>query len=336
MQASPGPRYPRVEILPQPSKMRREPSHYRKNDPATRKIRWRGKLVLAEVEEVTHNVKTFRFKPSGGGEIPFSYLPGQFMTLHIEPRGIPTRRSYTIASTPTWRDRIEITVKRGLVSRWLHDELKVGDEIEIEAPNGAFFFTGEVADSVVLIGGVGITPMMSVARYLTDTNWSGKISLILSFQAPRDFIFREELAELQARNANLGVTVTMSRPCNEPWSGAVGRIDGMMLASAVPDIASRRVHICGPPPMMDAVKAALVALSVPDAQIKTEAFGTVKRDPTVKGDTSTEIAGKVFFQASDTTAPVQVGATILDGADEAGVFIDNACRSGASSWSQAT
>lgn len=215
---------------------------------------------------MTHNVKTFRFRTRNGLQIPFKYLAGQFLTLHIEPWGIPTKRSYTIVSTPTWRNRIEITVKRedhGLVSRWLHDEVKVGDELEIEAPNGAFFFTGEEADSVVLIGGgVGVTPMMSAARYLTDTNWSGKIYLILSFQAPRDFIFREELAELQARNANLGVTVTMSRPGDEPWSGGVGRIDGMMLASAVPDIASRRVHICGPPPMMDAVKAALVALSV--------------------------------------------------------------------------
>jgi ferredoxin-NADP reductase len=312
--------------------MRREPPRYQKNDPATGKIRWRGKLTLAEVEKVTHNVKTFRLRPRDGIQIPFKYLPGQFLTLHIEPRGVPTKRSYTIASTPTWHDRIEITVKRedhGLVSRWWHNEIKVGDEIEIEAPNGTFVFTGEEAESVVLIGGgVGITPMMSAARYLNDTNWSGKIYLILSFQAPRDFIFREELAELQARNVNLGVTVTMSRPADEPWSGAVGRIDAALLASAVPDIATRRAHICGPPVMMDAIKAALVGLGVPEAQIKTEAFGSVKRDPTVKGDASTELAGKVFFQASATTVPVPVGATILDAADEAGVFIDNACRSG--------
>ena len=52
-----------------------------------------GELLLAEVEEVTHNVKTCRFKPSGGGEIPFSYLPGQLMTLHIVPQGISARRS---------------------------------------------------------------------------------------------------------------------------------------------------------------------------------------------------------------------------------------------------
>jgi len=329
---STGARHRLVEILPQPSKIRREPSLYQKNDPTTGKIRWLGKLKLAEVEVVTHNVKTFRFRPRGLEQIPFDYLPGQFLTLHIAPRGIPTKRSYTIASTPTWRDRIEITVKRednGLVSRWLHDELKVGDEVELEAPNGTFCFTGKEAASVVLIGsGVGITPMMSVARYLTETSWPGKVYLFLGFQALRDFIFRKEIAELEARNPNLRVTVTLSRPGGEPWSGAVGRIDAALLGSTVPDISTHRTHICGPPEMMDTVKAALIGLGVSAAEIKMEAFGTVKRNPTIKGALPTEVAGKVFFQASDTTALVRVDSTILDAADEAGVFIDNACRSG--------
>ena len=329
---SAGARRQQVEILPQPSKVKREPSHYWKNDPATGKIRWRGRLTLADVEVVTHNVKTFRFRPANAQPVPFDYFPGQFLTLHIAPRGIPSKRSYTIASTPTWRDRIEITVKReehGLVSRWLHDELRIGAEVEIEAPNGTFIFTGKEADSVVLIGGgVGITPMMSVARYLTETTWPGKIYLILGFREPRDFIFRKEVTELAARYANLSVTVTMSKPQNESWSGAVGRIDAALLASAVSDIAVRRVHICGPPLMMDATKAALAELGVPGGQIKTEAFGTVKRDPTTKCAAASELAGKVFFQASDTTVPVCRGVTILDAADDASVFIDNACRSG--------
>jgi len=327
-----GARHEQIEILPQASKLRPEPSRYQKNDPATGKIRWRGKLTLTEVENVTHNVKTLRFKPADGRKVPFDYLPGQFLTLHISPHGIPTKRSYTIASTPTWRDRIEITVKRedhGLVSRWLHDELRLGDEVEIEAPNGTFVFSGNEAESIVLIGGgVGITPMMSVVRYLTDTGWSGTIYLILGFRAPRDFIFREELAALQARNPNLRVVVTTSNPGSEPWPGPVGHIDAALLASVVPDIQTRRAHICGPPSMMEAVKAALLKLSVPFAQIKTEAFGTVKRDPTSNSAASTEVAGKVFFQASDMTAFVLVDATILDAADETGVFIDNACRSG--------
>jgi ferredoxin-NADP reductase/ferredoxin len=329
---SPATRHKQTEIPSQPSLMRPEPQGYRRNDPAIGKIRWRGKLLLAETAEVTHNVKTFRFKSPEGGEIPFDYLPGQFLTLHIAPEGLPIKRSYTIASTPTWRDHIEITVKRedhGLVSRWLHDVLKPGDEVEIEAPNGTFTFTGKDAESIVLIGGgVGITPMMSVARYLTETGWPGMVHLILGFRTPADFIFRDEIAALQARNPNLRVAVTMSRPDGEGWNGHKGQIDAALLSQYVPDLPSQSAHICGPPPMMDAVKGALIGLGLPEKQIRMEAFGTVKRDPTARGAASSAVAGKVFFQSSNTTAPVFAGSTILDAADEAGIFIDNACRSG--------
>jgi len=329
---SAGPRHEQVEIRQPSSALRPGGLPYQKNDPATGKIRWLGKLKLADIEDLTPEVRTFRFRPRDGGPIPFDYLPGQFLTLHLAPRGIPIKRSYTIASTPTWRDRIEITVKReaqGLVSRWLHDELQVGDEVEIEAPNGTFIFTGEQADSVVLIGaGVGITPMMSVTRYLTDTGWSGRVWLILGFRAPRDFIFRKELEDLKARNAGLNVTVAISKPGDDAWSGIRGHIDAALLASTVQDIASRRAHVCGPPSMMDAVKTALLGLGAPETQVRTEAFGTITRDPAAKRASSTAIAGHVVFQASETTAPVPVDATILDVADEVGVSIDNACRSG--------
>jgi ferredoxin-NADP reductase len=170
--------------------------------------------------------------------------------------------------------------------------------------------------------------MMSTARHLTAMHWPGKIYLILGFSAPRDFIFREEIAALTCGNPNLHVTVTMSRPGDEPWSGAVGRIDARLLASAVPRIAAQRAHICGPPPMMDAVKAALLSLGVAEGNIKTEAFGTIKRAPSARGAASSEIAGTVFFQASDVSAPVMIDATVLEAADQAGVSIDNACRSG--------
>jgi ferredoxin-NADP reductase/Fe-S-cluster-containing hydrogenase component 2 len=327
-----GPRREYVEVRPQPTLMRPAPAHYQKNDPATGKIRWLGKLNLAEVEQVAHNIRTFRFRPADGREIPFDYLPGQFLTLHVAPQGIVTRRSYTIASSPTWRDRIEITVKRephGLVSRWLHDELKVGEEVEIEAPSGTFIFRGQEAQSIVLVGaGIGITPMMSVVRYLDETRWPGQIAMILGFRAPRDFIFREELEELQRRNPNFSMTVTMSNPGDAAWPGARGHVGSDLLASAVQDLAARRAHICGPPAMMHDVKMALRNLGLPEDEIRTEAFGTVTRDPTARGARSGKIAGKVIFQASDTIAQVPEDATILDVADETGVFIDCACRSG--------
>jgi ferredoxin-NADP reductase len=328
---SPKVRHKHVELVPQQSLLKQEPSRYLKNDPATGKIRWRGKFVLAETKDVTGNVKTFRFAPAKGAEVPFDHLPGQFLTLHLAPGGVPTRRSYTIASTPTWRDRIEITVKRedrGLVSRFLHDALKPGDEVEIEGPNGMFYFTGKEASSILLIGGgVGITPMMSAARYLTDTGWPGTMHLLLGFRTAGDYIFRDEIAALQANNPNLRVTVTMSEP-DTSWSGRKGRIDRALLAETLAGIAYERAHICGPPAMMDAVKSALIELGVEGERIRTEAFGTVKRDPTAKGAVSDAIGGTVLFQTSDTRAPVPVGSTILDAAEAAGVFIDNACRSG--------
>ncbi|MFZ2313439.1 MAG: 2Fe-2S iron-sulfur cluster-binding protein [Methylobacter sp.] len=321
-----------TEIVPQTSTLQREPVLYRQNDAATGKIKWQGTLTVSEISEVAHQVKTFRLVNPAGGEIPFQYLPGQFLTLDIEPRGIPTRRSYTIASTPTWRDRIEITVKReehGLVSGWLHDELKPGDSLKLLAPNGTFIFTGDNAPSIVLIGGgVGMTPLMSVARYLTDSQWPGNIHMLLSFRGPGDYLFREEVASLQSRNPNLKVTVTLSNPGEEPWSGPTGRIDKAFLERTIPNPADQRVHLCGPPPMMDAVKAALSDLGVPASQIKTEAFGTIKRDPTAVGARTGAVAGRIQFQRSQIGAAALEGTTILDAADEADVYIDSACRSG--------
>ncbi|MFA6163611.1 MAG: 2Fe-2S iron-sulfur cluster-binding protein [Methylobacter sp.] len=329
---SAGVRHEPTEIVPQTSTLQREPVLYRQNDAATGKIKWQGMLTVSEISEVAHQVKTFRLVNPAGGEIPFQYLPGQFLTLDIEPRGIPTRRSYTIASTPTWRDRIEITVKReehGLVSGWLHDELKPGDSLKLLAPNGTFIFTGDNAPSIVLIGGgVGMTPLMSVARYLTDSQWPGNIHMLLSFREPGDYLFREEVASLQSRNPNLKVTVTLSNPGEEPWLGPTGRIDKAFLERTIPNPADQRVHLCGPPPMMDAVKAALSDLGVPTSQIKTEAFGTIKRDPTAVGAHTGAVAGRIQFQRSQVGAAALEGTTILDTADEADVYIDSACRSG--------
>jgi ferredoxin len=130
------------------------------------------------------------------------------------------------------------------------------------------------------------------------------------------------------RNSRLKVAVTMSNPQDEGWPGFREHIDKAFLESAVPHIASQRVHLCGPPPMITAVKNTLSELGVPDQQIKREAFGTITRDPAAKTVSARAVAGRVTFQMSQASAAILTGATILDAADEAGVFIDNACRSG--------
>ena len=311
--------------------------------PAAVSGKWSGRLRVSRIFQETPDVKTFRLMNPLGGVLPFGFLPGQFLTVTVPPDGKPVRRSYTIASSPTQHDYAEITVKheeQGVVSGSLHDHVKEGDQLECSGPSGSFIFTGRECKCILLIGGgVGITPLMSVLRYLTDRSWPGDIYLLYGIHNPQDFIFREELNYLQQRYPNLRVVVTVSHPEGTDWKGATGRITKELIAQSVPDLASRYVHLCGPVSLMVAVKKALVELGVPAERIKTEAFGPAlgKPEPTrpqaappagAEGEAARLALPTVSFSQSDKSAPLPADKTVLDVADEIGVEIDNSCRVG--------
>ena len=298
---------------------------------------WRGQLRVGSIVIETPNVKTFRLLSSSGDRrLPFSFVPGQFLNTAFGIGGARMNRSYSISSSPTQREYAELTVRReprGAVSRHLNDLLKVGDQIEVGGPVGKFTFNGTEADSVVLIaGGVGITPLMSIARYLTEQAWAGDIFLIYACRAPPDFIFADALAALQRANPKLHLAVTMSRPGETDWRGPRGRITKELLTQTVPDIASRRIHLCGPPSMMDATKAILTALGVAPENLKTEAFGTPKPAPAAAGTTgkpSVPATGPlVTFSKNDKSAKIHNGQTVLELSEELGIGIEFSCRVG--------
>lgn len=269
---------------------------------------WKGVLRIKAIFDETPTVKTFRLMEPNMGSIPFTFLPGQYASITSEIDGKKVRRAYTIASSPTQHDYVELTVKRedqGLESRHLHDHAKTGDLLEITAPAGNFFFTGNEAEGIVLIaGGVGITPMMSVLRSLTDRSYPHEIHLIYGVRAPADLIFRDECAYLARRHPNVTILSIVSSADGD-WKGPVGFITADFIAGCVDDIAKRRIHLCGPPPMMDAVKAALEALHVPRDQVKTEDFAPPK-------------GGPVEDEPED-GSPVEVAAPTLPAALAAGV-----------------
>jgi ferredoxin-NADP reductase len=296
---------------------------------------WSGLLRVARIFEEATDVKTFRLTPPKGGRLPFSYLPGQFLSLTVRQDDKPVRRSYTIASSPSQRDYVEITVKRieqGAVSCYLHDRVKEGDRLEVSAPFGTFTFTGKEAGSIVLIGGgVGITPLMTVVRYLTDHGWPKDIFLLYSCRTSRDFIFREELEYLQRRYANLHVISSMTRAAGTEWMGPNGRLTKELIAQNVPDIASRRVHLCGPPPMMEAMQGFLVELGVPKDQVRTESFTLARGKPEPERqvlETRPAVAAMVAFATSGKSAPLPPDRTVLEVAEAIGVEIPNICRVG--------
>ena len=302
----------------------------------TRASTWRGELKVAAVFRETETVKTFRLCHPDASPIPFTYLPGQFLTVKVAPSGKTVQRSYTIASSPTQGDYVEITVKReseGIASRFLHDQVSPGDTLTVSAPAGRFTFTGKEADAVVLIaGGVGITPMMSIARYLTDRVWGGAIHLLACCKREEDIIFARELETLAQRYETFRYTAVLSSP-GDGWTGIRGRLTKETVLELIPDVAKHRVHVCGPLPMMDAVASMLEEIGVPTDQIRTEKFGpaTPRPKPVTKPDPSkaeNKHLPVVAFRASGKKGALGPGVTILDAAETAGVEIDNSCRVG--------
>ena len=310
---------------------------------------WRGILRIKSIFQETPTVKTFRLMEQNGGSMPFSFLPGQYATITSEIDGQKVRRSYTISSSPTQGDYIELTIKReqnGLESRHLHDHALPGDLIEISAPAGRFFFTGEEADGVVLIaGGVGITPMMSVLRSLTDRSYEHDIFLLYGANTPADLIFREECDYLARRHPKVHVSSVVAKPEGTDWTGPVGYISAGFIAGAVPDIARRRIHLCGPPPMMAAVKTALDELEVPVEQVRTEDFAPPKGGPVPAADTLTPVSAEagsapspsipvssahasITFSGSGKSGPLAPDQSVLEAAEMLGVNIDYECREG--------
>ena len=297
---------------------------------------WRGKLRVGGIHKETANINTFRLVPFETRELPFNFLPGQFLNLMVEREGRILRRSYTIASSPTQRGYCEISVKReevGVISAHLHHAVRVGDEMEVEGPFGNFVFTGSEDPRIVLIGGgVGVTPLMSILRFLTDRCWEGQVDLIYAAHAPGDFAFREELAALEHRHPNVRVHLTASVP-GENWQGAQGRVTKEMILEAAPQVAKSRVHLCGPPSMMKAVAAALADLGVPPRNLKTESFGgnPVEAEPPVDvilGPEGEAAFPLVTFGRSMKSGRLAPGRTVLELADALGVRIDGGCRLG--------
>ena len=311
---------------------------------------WKGKLRVCGIYRETPNVKTFRLQQPDGGAIPFSFLPGQFLTYSIEIDGKPVRRSYTIASSAAQTAYVETTIKRedgGLLSDYMHGHVREGDLLDVVAPAGGFTFSGTEADSVVLIGGgVGITPLMAAIRYLSDRAWSGQIYLVYGAQTTEQFIYRDELEYLQRRMSNLHVAATMARASGTSWMGNEGQITADFLTRAVPDLVKRRVHLCGPPGMMDTLKKTLRELGVPPEQIKTEAFGPARGavPPPVGIAVNAQVPGVgtghqgaaaigpataiVRFAKSGKVAALPPDKSVLEAAESVGVSIDYSCRAG--------
>ena len=315
---------------------------------------WKGELKVAAIFQETHDVKTFRLIPNDESGFPFAYMPGQFLNIQLTIDGKRVNRSYTIASSPTRTDACELSIKRepmGLASRFLHDQIQIGDVLKVSGPSGRFVFTGKESPAVFLIaGGVGITPLMSIVRYLTDRAWPGDIYFLIIDKTEADLIFRDEIRWLQGRFPRLNVCISLTRCAPDSmWSGERGRATAALLKRFVPDVDRLPIYLCGPNEMMDATRELLLGIGIPVSHIKTEAFASGK---TAKLSTETtpessdtdlsredpigtllapEIANgtaAITFARSNVRLEVSSTFSVLEAAEASSIELPSECRSG--------
>lgn len=298
---------------------------------------WMGELSVASITQVTLDVKTFRLQPQDGGALPFDYRPGQYLSLQLMIDGKRVNRSYTIASSPTLKGACEVTIKRdpsGLVSRYLHDNLKVGDTLKVTAPAGKFVFTGAESSSILMIaGGVGITPLMSVVRYLNDRVWEGDIYFVVVARKESDIIFYHELLGFSQHFPNFHLCITLTQlEADSSWAGHRGFLSDVLLQNLVGDLNRPIVHLCGPQGMMAATRELLLKCGVAAERIKTEEFVSPRAAALIAVTEQPEpIAtegSRLRFERSNVEVDVDGETTVLEAAETHAIDLPFECRSG--------
>ncbi|TCR91341.1 hybrid-cluster NAD(P)-dependent oxidoreductase [Rhizobium sp. BK376] len=299
---------------------------------------WSDRQHLLECLSATPeapDVMTFTFRSDKDNW--FRYLPGQFVTLEI-PVGPEqsVMRTYTLSSTPSRPFSIAVTVKAqasSIGTRWMFENLKPGMRIRAFGPLGDFTHIRHPGEKYLLVSaGSGITPMMSMTRYMADTAPMSDITFINCSRGPSEIIFRSEL-EYLARfmpNLNLGFIV---EACGRTdlWSGLKGRIDKAKIALLAPDFMDRTIFCCGPEVFMDSVRSMLEAHGFDMERYHQESFQPAQA-PTplaeVSDDGAAQAATSIRFTMAGKEVSCPSGQTILQAARGAGVRIGAACESG--------
>lgn len=275
------------------------------------------------IDSLTPQAKAFRF--TAPNDAMRWYRPGQFVTVQAEINGQRINRSYTLSSSSTRPGSFEITIKRvdsGPFSNWICEALKVGDRLRMSGPFGDFSCAPQPAPKLLLLSaGSGITPMLSMTRWLVDKQANADIAFVHAAREQSELLFANELAQLPKQHAALRVAIALSRePQDSGWQGGRGRLAAAWLRREVPDLAERQVYLCGPESFMAKARTLLKRLGLPADQLHEECFNVGRALPG-KG-------GLVRFEVAGLQAVAEPGQSLLELAEGLGLNVPSACRTG--------
>jgi ferredoxin-NADP reductase/uncharacterized protein YcbX len=292
-----------------------------------------------ELERIDHGVFRCRSIINDGNDIKrfvfasdelaqLNYLPGQFAVFCQKLNGLPTKRCYSLVSTPALQDSIEIAVKRlpgGHFSQWLHSDFEVGDTLLVEAVGGDYTLSDSTAPLLLMAAGSGITPNIALLRHLDAEQPERDVCFIYTARCWNDLAFMAEIKLCQEVMPRLRLIINLTA---DDYAGKrhSGRLNQPDLLNWVPDIRQRDVFYCGPEPYNAAVKKLLEDMGVDQSQVCTEAF--VADGPALMP----AVAIKEFqlqHRASGQTIAASNQQPLLQSLLEADVEIPYACQMGA-------
>ncbi len=309
----------------------------------SRKFVLKGKVLEAE------GVCSFYFSPLDKKPLP-PFIPGQYLTfqLHLSGQNKATIRCYSLSDSPNHPDYYRVTIKKlsyktdsseikeGLVSSYFHNNLQVDDIVDVKAPSGQFFLNTENEAPVVLIGGgIGITPALSMLNYIVNSGSKREVWLFYGIRNSDEHIMMDYFKELDRENSNINIKICYSDPLeidkiNTHYDYAE-RVSVDLFKRVLPS-SNFEYYVCGPPPMMESLTNGLLEWGVPEDDINYEAFGpsTVK---SVVSEDVTRIAKKRDISIKFSKSGIElewdgVSSSILEFAEKSGIQIESGCRSG--------
>ena len=226
------------------------------------------KAKLIEKIRRTSSVESFRFST----EEKIDFIPGQFLQLILDENNKDLNKYLSFSSSPT-KDYIEVTkrLSNSDFSQCLNN-LEVGQEVLVKAPLGNCVFKDEYKRIGFLIGGIGITPVISIIEYIFEKQLSTDVTLFYSNKIEEDIAFREELDNWQEASSNIKVIYTLTDCQPKDKNCIAGRINKDLLMNKSKDLSERVLFIFGPPKMVGAMKSLCLEAGCKTEDLKIESF----------------------------------------------------------------
>jgi len=206
----------------------------------------------------------------------YTFAAGQFFSLTLKSSDGPLVHYFSHADSPT-EQQIELTTRMtGSPFKQALTALSVGDEAKIDGPHGRFLFQPQAPRIAFLTGGIGLTPVRSMLRYLVDTERRGCIDgqqliLIYGSMTEDGILYKEEVEEFARTIPGFRVVHVITKP-SPSWQGYAGFITSDVVKAELGDPEDWKFYIVGPPPMIDAMWKVMDALAIPKEQIMVEGF----------------------------------------------------------------